>query len=338
MGELVTDSAIHGSGPDDMMSADTIENFAMRSGFDANPNDAIALDDAEDVPRMGETAADWRGQAGIACGRGARLGERGRGVRRGAVRDCLESAAGARKIVEVIGWPVQTIIERRKKVAMRKKRAQRPRMRLKHPLAKRTLGMRLKILEAIPRTRNPGQDMPILEEFLKMEAVKYSSLRVDNRLAESGLKRDFLQKLLLKRYVSGGRLHNHRHVHISAHGDGDALVLGLPERKAYLTAEDLCEYCDRHNSYLQGRLITLSACGSLLGGFAETLLDKCRTSAVIRPLSTVRFQESAMFFMLFYFILSQRTISFECAEDTVEFGMMSGRSKRRLNRYSNSAR
>lgn len=74
MGELATDSAIHGSGPDGMMSADTIENFATRSGFDANPNDAIALDDAEDVPRMGETVAAWR--VGVRTARALRTQER----------------------------------------------------------------------------------------------------------------------------------------------------------------------------------------------------------------------------------------------------------------------
>ena len=74
MGELATDSAIHGSGPDGMMSADTIENFAVRSGFDANPNDAVALDDAEDVPRMGETVAAWR--VGVRAARALRTQER----------------------------------------------------------------------------------------------------------------------------------------------------------------------------------------------------------------------------------------------------------------------
>ena len=60
MGELATDSAIQGSGPDSMMSAETVEDIANRSGFDANPKDAIALNDAGDAPRMGETVAAWR--------------------------------------------------------------------------------------------------------------------------------------------------------------------------------------------------------------------------------------------------------------------------------------
>lgn len=172
---------------------------------------------------------------------------------------------------------------RQKKVAKGKKRAQR-------------LGMRLKILEAIPRTGNLGQEMPILTEFLKMEGVKYTPLSVLNTLARNGLKRDFLHKLFQRYRPSDGKLHHHRHVHISAHGDGDALVLGVREKRASLIAEDLCEYCDKHDSYLHDRLITLSACGSLLGSFAETLLDECRASVVIRPLNTVGFQESAMFF------------------------------------------
>ena len=56
------------------MSADTIESFAMRSGFDANPNDAVAPDDAEDVPRMGETVAAWR--VGVRTARALRARER----------------------------------------------------------------------------------------------------------------------------------------------------------------------------------------------------------------------------------------------------------------------
>ena len=174
------------------------------------------------------------------------------------------------------------------------------------------LGRRLKIVEAIPGTRDPGQEKPILEEFLNMEMVKYESAAVNNTLGNDGLKYDFLGKLL-DRYKpsSDEKRHRYRYVHISAHGDGNALGLGVPERRVCLTTDDLQKYCEKKKTYLQDQMITLSACGSLSGGFAETLLNECGASVVIRPLNMVDFQESAMFFILFYFLLSRRRISFE---------------------------
>ena len=59
MGEVAADAAIHGPDPDGMMSAETIANVAKRSGFDTNPQDALAVDDIADLPRMGEMEA-WR--------------------------------------------------------------------------------------------------------------------------------------------------------------------------------------------------------------------------------------------------------------------------------------
>jgi len=70
MGELAADRAIHGFGPDGVMSAETIADIAMRSGFDVDPIDAIVLDDVADVPRMGETEAAWR--VGVRAARAVR--------------------------------------------------------------------------------------------------------------------------------------------------------------------------------------------------------------------------------------------------------------------------
>ena len=178
----------------------------------------------------------------------------------------------------------------------------------KRKKARWRLGRQLKIVEAIPGARNPGQEKPILEAFMKMEMVNYTSLSVDNRLAKTNLKNDFLEKLFRRYNPCGEKRHHHRYAHISAHGNGDALGLGVPEHSTSLTTDDLRTYCDRKSVYLYDQLITLSACGSLMGKFAETLLEECRASVVIRPLNTVGFQESAMFFRLFYFMASQRYI------------------------------
>lgn len=65
---------------------------------------------------------------------------------------------------------------------------------------------------------------------------------------------------------------------------------------------------------LRGALITLSAYGSLSGGFAEALA-KCGANAVIRPMNIVDVQESAMFFILFYFMPSRRPGMLKLSDD-----------------------
>ena len=59
LGEVAADMAFHGNGPDGMMSADGIADTADRNGFDANPNEAVRLDDATDMPSATEAEA-WR--------------------------------------------------------------------------------------------------------------------------------------------------------------------------------------------------------------------------------------------------------------------------------------
>ena len=59
LGEVAADAAFHGNGPDGMMSADGIADTADKNGFDANPSDAVRLDDATDMPGATEAEA-WR--------------------------------------------------------------------------------------------------------------------------------------------------------------------------------------------------------------------------------------------------------------------------------------
>ena len=169
---------------------------------------------------------------------------------------------------------------------------------------------KVRIIEGIS-PRDEGQEKPILDEFLKMMSVPRDSISVDNRYEKEKLKNDFLYKLFRK-----GK---NRYIHISAHGDGDSLVIG--SNKGRIASEDVlkcqhitCQSTVRQKNLskksldkkpLDGSLITLSACGNLLGNFAEAL-HKRGASAVIRPLNSIYFPESAMFVMLFYFILRSR--------------------------------
>ena len=161
---------------------------------------------------------------------------------------------------------------------------------------------RLRIVEAISKRGNPGQEKPILEEFLKMVGMKYESLAVDNRNKQDKLKQDFLEKLLF-----GGKDDRYRYIHISAHGDGDSLCLG-PEKDCEITSADVRTHnYSRCEKPLAESLITVSACGSLLGGFPKALHQR-GAIAVVRPLNEINFSESAMFIILFYFMLRQRHV------------------------------
>ena len=73
MGEVVADAAIHGPDPNGMISASAIMSIAKRSGFDTDPESALALVDSADLPRMGEMEA-W--QVGERTARAVRVQER----------------------------------------------------------------------------------------------------------------------------------------------------------------------------------------------------------------------------------------------------------------------
>ncbi len=59
LGEMAADTALQGHSPDRMITAEDVTLIAYRSGFDANPNDVIRLDERTDVPSPGEVEA-WR--------------------------------------------------------------------------------------------------------------------------------------------------------------------------------------------------------------------------------------------------------------------------------------
>lgn len=159
----------------------------------------------------------------------------------------------------------------------------------------------LKVIEAIHKEAGPAQEKSILEPFLQMMELGYEPLSVDNRKTRATLKEDFLDKFLFE----GERTTPYKYIHIAAHGDGDHLLLG-PELDCRVTSSDIHEHrCGESRKPLDGALITVSACGSLLGGLEKAFRAR-GASSVIRPLSKVEFDESAMFTMLFYFMLGQR--------------------------------
>ena len=126
-------------------------------------------------------------------------------------------------------------------------------------------------------TKSEGQDARILTELLKMIGFRYDNIRCKDK--------EQLAKALDQPA---------RYFHISAHGDGKRLdVNGEPVGPDSLSCS------------LLGSFVTLSVCATISADFITRLHESTRVSAVISPLASVGFGESALFSTLFYFSLAQ---------------------------------
>ena len=141
---------------------------------------------------------------------------------------------------------------------------------------------KLRIIEGVSAD-DRGQDAPIQEEIAKMTRMDHEVIEIDEEDAVG----QFLSMLF------SGRP---RFIHISAHGDGNAIEVGPNGSEV-----DWCGI-ESSSGSLKGQFITLSACSSLSGRFAQALHKK-GASAVVSPTMVVSFDESAIFAAMFYFSL-----------------------------------
>lgn len=94
-----------------------------------------------------------------------------------------------------------------------------------------------------------------------------------------------------------------RYVHISSHaGKNGFFIHGA--RNTSITISDFKEYDDELEEEMKGRFLTISACG-LSDKFLKNLHKLIQFEAVISPMNEVDFDESAIFFINFYFNLSR---------------------------------
>lgn len=131
------------------------------------------------------------------------------------------------------------------------------------------------LVECIPK--KDGQDARMLDEFLKM--INFDREKSRCKTA------DEMSKAL------DGKA---RYYHVSAHGDGEALYVG----------EMRVDLCSLHHSLL-GSFVTLSSCANMSAKVITRLHKSTKVSAVISPMASVGFGESALFATLFYFTLAQ---------------------------------
>lgn len=161
--------------------------------------------------------------------------------------------------------------------------------------AKKRLKQQIVLIEGIS-TDDRGQELPILSEFFQMLKWDYDPCDVFGQGSPDRNKAAFLKALLNNRS---------RFIHVSAHGSGSDLTLErYGQDEADIGLDDIKAYCrEQVAAPLSGRFITISACGDIAPSFALGLHKHAKATAVITPLASLDFHESALFAMMFYFTL-----------------------------------
>lgn len=95
------------------------------------------------------------------------------------------------------------------------------------------------------------------------------------------------------------------YIHVSSHGDKNGFIIH-GERKTAITIDDFLEHEDELQGSMKGRFLTISACGSLSDEFFNNLHKLLQFEAVINPTNEVWCDESAIFFINFYFNLTKK--------------------------------
>ena len=142
-----------------------------------------------------------------------------------------------------------------------------------------------------------GQEMPILREFFGMLKWECKPRKAHGLASAKENRAAFLDALLQTKS---------RFVHISAHGSGRDLTVDQDaphETDIELRHIESFRQAKGLRAPLSGRFVTISACGDIDPSFALGLHKHAGATAVITPLASLDFDESALFAMMFYFTL-----------------------------------
>lgn len=148
------------------------------------------------------------------------------------------------------------------------------------------------LIEAIPRSEGL-KEIESLFHILKMTNFPPRS----KEITEKNSKEEFIKLVATSK---------RRYVHISSHGDESGFYINgnIP-----VTIDDFKDYNKENENVLEGamegRFLTISACGTISDEFLKNLHELLKFEAVISPMNVVNFDESAIFFINFYFNLSR---------------------------------
>jgi hypothetical protein len=165
----------------------------------------------------------------------------------------------------------------------------------------------LLIAEAVPLKERKMESI-VLGEFIRLFRENF---REDYFFK---CKSDFLD--YLDRYVVDPK-YNKRHgkyqyIHISAHGryyKRRGAVLSFP--KGDLTFDELPQGCFNH------MLVTLSVCSLGKKASMEYFVERTKARCVITPLGSPRFEDAALWFLNFYYLLLKQRLPVHDAYDIV---------------------
>ncbi|MDE0364382.1 MAG: hypothetical protein OXP09_02290 [Gammaproteobacteria bacterium] len=163
-------------------------------------------------------------------------------------------------------------------------------------MAVRKKSLEIVLIEGISDT-DRGQEMPILKEFFGMLDWECKPRKAHGLASAKHNRAAFLEALLQTKS---------RFVHVSAHGSGSDLTVDrYAPNEARTNLRDIMDFCQTKGlrAPLSGRFVTISACGDIAPSYALGLHKHAEVTAVITPLASLDFHESALFTMMFYFTL-----------------------------------
>jgi hypothetical protein len=169
---------------------------------------------------------------------------------------------------------------------------------------------RLFILECIPRS-DDYEEGDVLFKFLQMTDPKDIAIKV------------FTTKTEFIRYLGRRRnLARFDFVHLSGHGRGKRSVFELPQGK--IRPDEFPEGC------FQGKRVTLSACGLSRRDFIDPFMETTGADATIAPRRDLRFDDAAIWFLTFYYLMLRHRFTPAAAFDRVNDVLCNGRPRGRV--------
>lgn len=177
---------------------------------------------------------------------------------------------------------------------------------------------RLFIMECIPKS-DEYEEGEILFKFLEMTDPKCIAVK------EFTAKNEFLRYLRRKRNLEGFNF-----VHLSGHGDTRRGAFELPF--GWASPEEFPESC------FEGKRVALSACGLSKRDFVEPFMDRTGAKAVIAPRKDVRFDDAAIWYLTYYYLMLHHRFTslgaFERVNDMLCYGPRRGRVKGSFEHWS----
>jgi len=170
---------------------------------------------------------------------------------------------------------------------------------------------RLFIMECIPRS-DEYEEGEVLFKFLEMTDPK------DIAIKEFTSKTAFVNYLRRKRNLEGFNF-----FHLSGHGDPDGPALEMPQGSVH--PEDFPESC------FEKKFVTFSACGLSRDDFISAFMEVTGAKAVIAPRKDVKFDDAAIWYLTYYYLMLHHRFSpmkaFDRVNNMLCYGPRRGRVK-----------